>query len=487
MAMNLVVRRLNRWFLTALILGIAAQPLRAQNAPLQITTIPPLFPAFDPKVTDYVIPAGTDLSVTVKVQAPNRTTVSVDGEPALGGSFQRQVENVATGQTFTFVVNSTYAKTYFIRRLPAEFPAWTTERPGTPQSEYYIFAPNIKVDFSAFRNWVIIADNYGVPIWWYYDPILPIDAKLMPDGQIGYLTFGVYPGFGTLRNLDGTLTNILNPSPVFGGYMDNHELLKLPNRNYAFIGAVTRGPVDASPFGGSASAMVLDNIVEEVNAGGELIWSWSPLDHIPLAECSPQWWSLYMTSGTIDPYHMNSVEAVGNSVVISMRHLDAILRVSKATGAVQWKLGGTPRPESLTFVNDPYGNFGGPHDARMLPDGTLTLHDNGANMGRPPRAVRYRIDTVARTATLLEQVTDPKVADAWCCGSARRLHNGNWVMGWGHTPAVTEIASDGNLVFRMNLADQYFSYRAHPVPYGKLRRADLRAGMDYMYPPRIKN
>ena len=133
------------------------------------------------------------------------------------------------------------------------------------------------------------------------------------------------------------------------------------------------------------------------------------------------------------------------------------------------------------------GNFGGPHDARMLPDGTLTLHDNGANMGRPPRAVRYRIDTVARTATLLEQVTDPKVADAWCCGSARRLHNGNWVMGWGHTPAVTEIASDGNLVFRMNLADEYFSYRAHPVPYGKLRRADLRAGMDYMYPPRIKN
>ena len=80
-----------------------------------------------------------------------------------------------------------------------------------------------------------------------------------------------------------------------------------------------------------------------------------------------------------------------------------------ATGSITWKLGGTPTPESLQVVGDQYSQlFSGQHDAIFAPDGSLTVHDDGTEANRPPRAVRFTIDTATATATEVEQVTDPR-------------------------------------------------------------------------------
>ena len=97
-------------------------------------------------------------------------------------------------------------------------------------------------------------------------------------------------------------------------------------------------------------------------------------------------------------------------------------------------------------------------------------------------AVRYRLDLKNRTATLIEQVTDSQAPGSGCCGSARKLPTGNWVTEWGQNPMVTELAPDGKLVFRIQLLDSWFSYRAFPVPYGKITREQLREGMDLQFP-----
>ena len=55
----------------------------------------------------------------------------------------------------------------------------------------------------------------------------------------------------------------------------------------------------------------------------------------------------------------------------------------------------------------------------------------GGEGGQPPRAVRYRIDEQAGTATLLESISDPVVPESMCCGTARRLTNGHWLIDWG--------------------------------------------------------
>jgi hypothetical protein len=453
------------------------QPPGQPASTLQITTSRALFPTFDPSITDYVAPYDSASSMQVTVNAPQNTSVSVDGKPFRSLSSTTQV-NVTPGQSFSLVVNTAGAtKTYYIRSLPTDFPTWTTERLGTPQSEYYIVAPSRALTTDPPSQYAIIFDSYGVPMWWYRAAALPVDVKLFADGNMGWTSAPT----GEERKFDGSLVRAV-VSGVLGGIVDNHEILLLPNGNYLFIANVRRTPVDFSAFGGSASAVSLDNVVVEAAPDGTVVWQWSAQDHIPVAEMDPQWRSMYvLNSNPADPYHMNAIEPDGDGYIISLRHLNAILRIDRATGNIVWKLGGSQRAESLTFANDPIGKFGGMHDARRLPDGTIALHDNGTDQGRPPRAVRYQIDTAARTATLIEQVTDPDVPSSICCGSARKLSTGNWVMAWGASPYFTELTPDGKRLFRIAFPRPFFTYRASPVPYGTLTRAALRQGMDAQF------
>ena len=138
----------------------------------------------------------------------------------------------------------------------------------------------------------------------------------------------------------------------------------------------------------------------------------------------------------------------------------------------------TINAESLTVQGDAVfsggSHFGGQHDARVLSDGTVTLYDDGTNLGRAPRAVRYQIDVAAKTATLLEEVTDPSLVDSSiCCGSARKLPEGNWVIGWGGTNFVTEMTPSGDRVFVLRMTSSPFVYRAIPIPFGQLDRCRI--------------
>lgn len=463
-------------------LGVAA--VAQTSGKLSITMTPELFPAFDPEISDYIVRAGSDDKASVMVDAPKGTSVSVDGQPFASQKFTAKIASLAAGQSFRFDVQvksgkSTKVKTYYVRRTPKDFPVWTVQRPGAPQAEYYVIAPNL----FANKPWVIVSDNQGVPIWWYRSSSVPVDPKFLAKDRIGWMNFG--PGEEHL--LDGTRTRTFLVAPSLGGYMDPHELLQLPPNknqhgagNYVFIAAIWKGPFDLRPYGGLENSYVLDNVVEEVTSYGALVWSWSSLENISVAETDPNW--RFLLNGTsVDPYHMNSVERVGETYVISQRHMNAVICVDRKTGKRLWKLGGTPRPESLSYVGDAYGNFGGNHDARVLSDGTLTVHDNGTTQGRPPRGVRYRLDAKARTATLLEQITDSNAPSSGFTGSARRLPEGNWVTEWGGNPFVTELTGNGDLVFRMTFADA-FSYRAAPVLPGYVDRTDLRKGMNKQFP-----
>jgi hypothetical protein len=120
----------------------------------------------------------------------------------------------------------------------------------------------------------------------------------------------------------------------------------------------------------------------------------------------------------------------------------------------------------------------------MLPDGTLTVHDNGTNLGRPPRAVHYQIDDTNMTATLLDQQADPASAPtSGCCGSARRLADGGWLVDWGGTPTVEELTSGGSPAVKLTFSPAtVFSYRATPIAPGVLSAQALRDGMNAQYP-----
>jgi hypothetical protein len=222
-----------------------------------------------------------------------------------------------------------------------------------------------------------------------------------------------------------------------------------------------------------------------------VVWSWDANGHISLTE-SQRWWFALQTypgapSGAWDAQHITSVEPDGDGYLVAMAHTDAVYLVRRSDGAIEWKLGGSPTPQSLTIVGDPNAStdFGGPHDAQVLPDGTISVFDNATFRNVVvPRVLRFRIDPVARTATLVQALTDLAVTSSNCCGSARLLPGGDWAVDWGGQQIMDELGPGGSPVLQLRLAAPYYSYRAVPILPGQLSPAQVIAGMDRMYPSR---
>src|SRR6266511_2030136 len=450
---------------------------------------PGLSPHFSTGITDYVSRCNLNQAVLFSVNAPPDTTVSVDGQPPDTGQF-----NTFTfrdyNQSFTIVVQTPQATTtHYVRCLPPDFPDWSVQRPGTPQAGFYLTSPT------------------GTPV--FFDN--------------GHVTFGIGgpgPNTGLVANvrfeehaLDGSLARSFN---TVGADSDGHDAILFPNGNYAMVTSEERCCFNMQAAWNNpnleTNATILDHVIQEVTPQGNVVWSWRTSDHIPPSETADHWRAqliaIKSVLGFYDVYHWNSIEWTGSGFLVSYRHDDAVYKIHQdknnaANNDIVWKLGGSDHtdgvvPKSLAFGNDPYNNFGGPHDARLLSDGTVTIHDNGTGLGRAPRAVRYTIDTSlplplgkAGTATFDDQVQDTNLApSSFCCGSARRLPGGDWVMGWGGTgvpgqPAdqVTEEKNGATLVFALQIHGLSNPlYRGIPIlegtGAGQLTRQQLRAGMD---------
>ena len=358
-----------------------------------------------------------------------------------------------------------------VRCLPREWAGFTVTRTGTPQSEWIVFNT---------AGFTVIADGYGVPVWWKAGAGPLVDGRVLPDGTVAVgrrseTAFDRYP-YAHFA-LDGTpLADI----DAVGTRIDNHDFEVLPNGNLLLMAYVPREHVDLTAIGGPADAPVVDGLLQEVTPDRQVVWSWRSSDHVAVGETTFPIDEIKLPDGDRSVYdlvHLNSLQADGDGVIISARHLDAVLRIRRSDGGIDWKLGGTSTPQSLA---SPAISVGSTWRAGCLTGRsrcTTTAHVRGARRGRcGSRSTRWR----ARLGCV-ETVADPRVASSFCCGSATRLAGGHWLMSWGGTPVITELAADGAPVLTLRLGAG-FSYRAYPVSSSLLSREALRAGMDAMAP-----
>jgi VCBS repeat-containing protein len=439
-----------------------------------------LTPKFDPSVSDYTVRCdGTPLDVSGRTAEGSE--VALDSQAPETGSFQTTVP-LEANQEFSFVVTADGTpSTYYVRCLPTNFGAWEYEGLLPPSHSFYIVTPTLSAGAGPYA---VIFDKHGVPVWWDTEaPAAPSDAKVLPDGTVAWWSNTAPHGDDyEIHSFDGTL---LKNFFAASGRTDSHDFQLEPNGNYLLLSYQPREHVDLTAFGapGGLDDTVVDAVIEELTPNNESVWSWSTQGHIGLEETG-RWWPTAFASPNRDIVHINAVEPAGDdAIMISLRHTDAVYKIKKSTGEVIWKLGGTWTPKSLTVKGDPEGAYplGGQHDVRLQPDGTITIHDNNTNLPDPPRAVRYQIDEAAKTATLVEEVTDPRVPSSFCCGSSRRSADGSWLMSWGGKSLVTEFNSADERTFALGFGGTVFSYRAVPAD-GVPDAATLRSGMDSMHP-----
>ena len=462
--------------LTTIVVCAFAETAAAQD--LQVTTDPSLYPAFDSAVSDYVVRCTPGTPVQVTISAPAGTDVDVDGHGGASGDFSTAV-GLESGQAFFISATSAAGNDlYYVRCLPSDFPSWTYERLGQPEAEWYL------VDTLSGQRYGMAFDRNGVPVWWLKPGGPALDFRLLPNGDVIFARTGL-AGDEEYR-LDGTLVRVVQ---AVAPSTDPHEVQLLPNGDYL---VAAQQSVPNQTACGQSGLTVSEHGVQEVRPDGSLVWSWWPLDQIPLTEIPTAWCSTALAGAPEDPkdvYHINAIEPTADGFMVSYRHLDAIYAIDQADGSVSWKIGGVHRPESLTVLDDPLSSgggdtFRGQHDVRLLDDGTVTVHDNGFHPGdtRPPRAVRFAIDTAAGTATLVEQKDDPgPIGTPLCCGSARKLPGGNWVINWGSSNLMTELDPLGARISSLSLTGS-FSYRAQPLLPGTVSRDAFREAMMLQYP-----
>jgi hypothetical protein len=449
-------------------------PAEAQPPPDQVSFhTPTLFPRFRPTVHDYVVRCN-DGPVTVGAHASGGWRAAIGNNPFRSGDFS-QVVPLSAGQAFVVTVKMTgqpQLYRYYVRCLPGNFPKYTFNRYGPVSPKFF------SVD-RAFTGppsrYGMIFDSNGVPVWWIHEPTQ--DTKVLPGGNLLWANHAFSPPRWEIHGLDGSLVRGLD---AVGTPADSHDLQLLGNGHHLVGSNVEQQHVDTSAYGGSSDASVVNTELQQVSPAGQLVWRWRSQDHIALAETGRHWeWA---RSNNYDIAHWNSIEEAGDAVIASFRHLDAVYKIRKSTGKIVWKLGGTRTPERLEVKGDPYQyTFGAQHDARLLSDGTVTVFDNRTSLpNRQPRAVRYRINREAGTATLVESITDPDVPTSYCCGSARRLGNGNWLVGWGKNNPIGGYRASGARTFLLSFTSDW-TYRAEPVPPNAVTAPELRQAMNAMF------
>lgn len=457
-----------------------------------------LYPSFRPAVHDYVVRCDAARSLKVDLDAGvKRGTVTVkEGRRAWRSGHLKL--RLRTDQELSVDFHRTRRSDddYYVRCLPFDFPAFTFQAYGRLPDVDYVVAPT--TSFSGGSYYVIVFDRHGVPVWWMKS-MLPYDQQAFPDHTIGWwmpTATATNSGY-VVRDLAGKVVHTWVAS---GAYTDLHEFQLLPNGDALLAGDVDRsGTIDLAAYGGPATgATLIEPVIEEVSPTGRLVWSWNVGSHLGPQDTDRAFWPLILsTTGqklpggrvAYDYAHLNSIQQLpdGKTLIVSIRHMSAVYAIDKQTGRILWKLGGNPSPESLKVIGDPQGQqpFSGQHDARMLPDGTLTVYDNNTLDGDPPRAVHYRINTGNMTATLIDERTNPLAASSGCCGSVAIEPDGSWLMSWANNPLITAVSPAGKQLFALTFPQGYFSYRAQEVPASWLPISDLRAGMDQMAAPRV--
>lgn len=252
-----------------------------------------------------------------------------------------------------------------------------------------------------------------------------------------------------------------------GYYMDDHELLitgaGASKRAHFFTYSIRT--LDLTSIGGRASVETAAHQVIRSDVAGNVEFTWDAWDHI-----TPDEWvgdaAARAARTSTDYDHPNAVtfDPAGNYVV-SWRNMNQIMAIDSRTGAVLWRLGG--KKGEFTFVDDPLGGFSKQHAVKILPNGNVLLLDNGSDHNPPQsRAVEYRLDHAAKTATMVWESRHDPMFHAMYIGWVDRLSNGNTFIGYTFFGRVVEALPNGTIGWegqlRANGVD-VSAYRIIPV------------------------
>lgn len=351
--------------------------------------------------------------------------------------------------------------------LPDDIPNFSVTANPDATAEGYIFVAPYQWLYTDVGSYLLIVDDQGEIVYYQSvaDDVAAYDFKKQPDGRLTYFS----QDDGAYYVLDQTY-QVVDRYPAGNGYRaDIHDFQLLPNGNVMLM-IYDSQQVDMSRFvrGGDEDAQVIGLVIQEIDPAKNVVFEWRSWDHMNFHD-SPVDLTPEEADTDIDYVHGNSLDLDRDgNIVLSSRNLHEVTKIDRQTGEIIWRLGG--RANMFAHFNDPL--FGHQHDARVQPNGNITVFDNLGRPG-PSRGVEYAINERMRTVTRVwEYAHNPPVFGAFM-GNAQRLPNGNTLLSWGAPSreeefayvSITEVTPEGEVAFELTFDPPFVSYRAFRFPW----------------------
>jgi hypothetical protein len=341
-------------------------------------------------------------SIALKTNVPTRARLSVSGEgeawtvdfPAYRTSHELPLLGLHPDRRYLVLVS---ASDRFGTEATAPEPLIAETPPlpdGFPEiqllkSDPERMEPGVTL-FNAKRAGRFVAIDAAGEVVWFLDGGDGV-VRQRPDGNL------IFSGLGSTVTVVDLLGRELDRIELAHPYsMLHHELSLTDDGNLLSLGRrpmrVDLFPTDEQVKNAPlAPAKVREEPVAEFAEDGTLIRAWPLSDYIPAQRIGYDSLKECEISLGCDWLHANSVshDSRDDSLIVSIRHQDAVIKISRTTGELKWILGHhanwptSHQPYLLTPVGEPFDWPYHQHAAQVSSTGTILLFDNGNHRAAP--------------------------------------------------------------------------------------------------------
>ncbi|MBM4368390.1 MAG: aryl-sulfate sulfotransferase [Deltaproteobacteria bacterium] len=283
---------------------------------------------------------------------------------------------------------------------------------------------------------VLILDGEGRSTWyvlptWGYAP----SARFARDGE------SVLYMVTSKANIENA---VVRRQPLAGGdYTEfpapygHHDFVEVPGLEFAYIAAEGREV--------NGEDVVGDKIVERDLDGNERV-VWTAFDWLEVEE--NEGWNTNFYPFGVDWTHANGLfyDEASDAYLISLYLHHTVVKVDRASGDVQWFLGGEHSdfalPEGYAFQHQ--------HAPSVTPEGEVCVYDNA---GGPDGSRGLCFTLEGEVATLAWSFDPADDRESLLMGDVDRRADGGALVGFGEHGEIDLVDADGNVTWEVDSQD----------------------------------